>query len=125
MGLFDKEYVDTPPEKLPTLRQLIKTLPSNSKKLEQILTVDIIWLPGKFDNFTLQTHLFRYGVNEKNPLYADLYEVLKNEKGFNSVGCLGIRVCNREPITIKLQPKKSIKGTWEELGKTGLRFKLN
>lgn len=59
---------------IPTFLQYLKTANRKGVENKTKFPVEIIWLPGKFDNVTLQTHAFRYVASPNNPLYGDIID---------------------------------------------------
>lgn len=119
--MFTEDYSAPKRETLPTVAQYLKTLPKNTKALQQLFSVDIVWIPGKFDNFTLQTHAFRMIIPPKHPLYEHLTNALNSDEGLNSIGHFRIKIKDRETGDFILQPSKK-KGQWEPIAKSGFRF---
>lgn len=105
------------PEKLPTLRQYLKTV--GKKKIPDSFPVFLIWLPGKFENYTFQTERFRAQVPKGTPLYGLITHLLSeceiNEKTF------AISIVDREAATFKIVPCNE-QGVWEYIGESGLKF---
>lgn len=123
--MFNEDFEPAKKEKLPTLSQYLKKLPANTKELQQNFQVDIIWTPGTFDNFTLQTHKFRLIIPKEHALYKHLSEAMENEAGFNVYGSFGISVSDRKNGKFTLAPRPKDKGQWERLSDNGFKFKSN
>ena len=64
-------YETPKPIALPTFLQYTKTCGKGVQGKTKF-GVEIIWLPGKFDNVTLQTHAFRYVCSSEHPLYDEV-----------------------------------------------------
>lgn len=120
--MFGQEYKPSKPKRLPTLSQFLKSLPKKTKVLEQVFQVELIWLPDKFDNVTLQTHAFRVILQEDHPLYADITSTFGLSEGFEDFPSFGVRVTNREAQSFQLEQMESKKGQWKALGASGRRF---
>jgi len=114
---------DTPkPEPTPTFLQFVRTI-SKGVEGKTKFTVDIIWLPGKFDNVTLQTHAFRYQCSPSHPLYNEMREYVQSFESTNSSPRLEIVIASIEERKITLQENPKFKGCWEKLGSNAFRFK--
>lgn len=74
--VFNQTYENPKPAKLPTLKQWLKTTPKN--KTTGYFHVDTIWVPGTFDNYTLQTGVFRLIITPGHPLYKELEDYLSD-----------------------------------------------
>lgn len=114
---------DTP--KSPTKPTFFQYLKSAHKNIEgkTKFGVEIIWLPSKFQNVTLQTHAFRYICNEDHPLYNESIEYCSTLDGSNMRQRLDITIDSIEnkKITVSESTRKS--GQWEKLGQTAWKFK--
>lgn len=117
-GLFNTESQDVKPEKLPTLGQYLKRTKQTKGKMRQ--RVELIWLPGKFDNFTLQTGEYRLIISPKHPLYGHL-------RAFNNAGNesteigFDIELTDWQKASYMLVPNGR-NGSWTEIGTSGLRW---
>lgn len=114
---------DTPkPETKPTFNQYIKTIGKGVEGKTKF-QVDIVWLPGKFDNVTLQTHAFRYICDPSHVLYTELPPYLEQLLYEGRAPRLDIVISSIEARRISLfdDPKKM--GQWEKLGSNALKFK--
>lgn len=114
---------DTPkPEPKPTFNQYIKTVGKGVEGKTKF-QVEIVWLPGRFDNLTLQTHGFRYICDNEHPLYSELPEYIKLCVLDGKAPRLDIVIASVEERRISLfdDPKKM--GQWEKLGGNAYKFK--
>ena len=117
-GMFNTETQDVKPEKLPTIAQFVKRVKQTKRNTTQ--PVDIIWLPGKFENFTLQTELCRVIIAPKHPLFGHI-------KAFNNAGNesteipFALEITDWNKASYMLVPIERV-GSWTELGSTGLRW---
>ena len=68
--LFGVDFKDEPAQKVPTYNQFLKRV--GRENATGLYLVNLIWLPGQFDNFTLQTDEFRLIVRSGTKLYAAL-----------------------------------------------------
>lgn len=116
-SLFGVEYQEDKREKLPTLQQYVKL---NQDAKGSISAIDIIWFPGKFKNYTLQTEVLRASVQPANRLFGAIQsridEILTYDSGID------LRITATKPISFVLS-RNEILGEWERLGDAGLKFK--
>lgn len=113
---------DTPkPEPIPTFLQFLRTI-SKGAEGKTKFQVDIIWLPGRFQNVTLQTHAFRYQCPESHPLFGEIQEYLKLEILKNNSPRLDIVIDSIEDRTIDLTENPKIKGCWKKLGTNAYKY---
>jgi hypothetical protein len=87
-----------------------------------VFLVDVIWLPGKFDNVTLQTHAFRIVWYPHNSEYSNALEHIKTLRGNNSSESMAVVITNAEENRFLIKTVPTSKGQWVSLGSTGLRF---
>lgn len=114
---------DTPkPETKPTFNQFIKTCGKGVEGKTKF-QVEIVWLPGKFDNLTIQTHAFRYICNPDHVLYTELPVYLRKCILEGKAPRLDVVIASIEERRISIfdDPKKI--GQWEALGTNALKFK--
>jgi hypothetical protein len=116
------KYETPKPEPVPTFLQFLKTL-SKGAEGKTKFQVDIIWLPGKFQNVTLQTHAFRYQCSDSHPLFAEIQQYLEHQKTQNSSPRLDIVIDSIEERTIDLSENAKVKGSWEKLGTNAYKYK--
>lgn len=114
---------DTPtPPPIPTFLQFVKTLGKGAEGKTKF-AVDVIWLPGKFDNVTLQTHAFRYVCDPDHPLYNAIKDYC--ERIHTDLSCERINIVidsiAEKKITVSEADKKT--GKWEKLGSNAFKFK--
>lgn len=114
---------DTPkPPKPPTFLQFIKSCPKNIQGKTKF-GVDIVWMPGKFNNVTLQTHAFRYVVSENHPLYVEMHEYFKIAVPGSRVDRLDIVIDSIEDAKISVVESTRKGGAWEVMGSNAYKFK--
>jgi len=111
--------------KLPPVPTFLQYLKSCSKSVEgkTRFAIDIIWLPGKFDNVTLQTHAFRYVCDSSHPLYTEMQEYVKDKVSEGSYPRVDIVIDSIEAREVTLSENPKAKGSWEKLGSNALKFK--
>jgi hypothetical protein len=107
-------------EKKPTLLQWIRANKVTPGTKKTKFLVEIIFLPGKFDNYTLVTHAFRVIIPKTHALYAAFTEpnLLKD---LDSEGALSITNVDKDgKFSLSNHPAK---GKWEEASPTMFKFK--
>jgi hypothetical protein len=106
-------------EKLPTIRQYLRELPNNVEDIKS--TVRVIWLPGQWNNYTLQCDHFRVIVSERHKLYHSLRDnVDEFTKGTQT---LDVIVTDRESVSYRLGVNNETTGEWFFIGAgSGLKF---
>lgn len=119
-GTYDTPQT-TPP---PTFLQYVKTV-SRGVEGKTKFAVDIVWMPGKFDNVTLQTHAFRYICNEGHPLYTDVKQYFKDLVLGSVSSQLEIVIDSIEERKISVLESTRKRGEWSQLGSNAFKFKLN
>lgn len=116
-SLFDGEYCEPPREKLPTLLQYLKSTKDVTFPLYS--RIAYIWLPGSFNNFTLECEKFRVGIGDRNPLYK-----LLNGNGWGQIitseTAILVSVLDSKG-TIKLE-ESNVYGRYESVGNYGVKF---
>lgn len=119
--MFDTDYQAPKREKVPTLNQYLKTLPKNTKKLEQSFIVEMVWLPSKFDNVTLQTHAFRLILNDSHPLYSEIVNYFGEDKVFEELRQFRIKITDRDTKAFTLSAIEGKTVGWKRVGENGYR----
>lgn len=119
--MFNEDYQAPKKVQLPTVFQYLKTLKKNSKEIQQLFQVEIVWLPNKFNNVTLQTHKFRLILNETHPLYQHLVVAFDDIEAFGESKSFGIRVLSQETGDFKLE-EMAKRGQWSQLSTTAYRW---
>lgn len=111
---------DTPkPERKPTLLQYLKTAKITQGLKGTKFLIEVVFLPGKFDNVTLITHAFRIPLTPKHPLYAEFTKSdILTELGKNAYA---VQLLDGKGKFKIVSHSKS--GRWEALGEYGLKFK--
>lgn len=106
-------------EKLPTLRQYLKELPKDVTHIKS--TVRLVWLPGKWDNYTLQCDHFRVVVGRNHKLYDQLTDNVHDfTKGTST---LDVIVTDRAKVSYRLNINQEESGEWFFIcGDSGLTF---
>jgi hypothetical protein len=106
-------------EKLPTIRQYLKELPKDVTDIKS--TVRIVWLPGQWDNYTLQCDDFRVIVSRNHKLYGQLRD---NFDDFaTGTTTLDVIVTDRAKVSYRLSVNQEELGEWFFIGgDAGLKF---
>lgn len=116
---------DTPkPPTIPTFLQYVKTIGKGIEGKTKF-AVDVIWMPGKFDNITLQTHAFRYICDPNHPLYTDIKEYFESMDFQGTHAQLDIVIVSAKERTISLDTPVRKHGKWEKLGSNAYKFKAD
>lgn len=116
--LFGTEAQNVKPEKLPTISQFIKrTKEPKSKPLNK---VELVWIPRKFNNFTLQTSQYRVIVSSKHPFYGLLRDFFADSNTAETP--IGIRITDWQKGSYMLEQPAKTYGLWRELGSSGYRW---
>lgn len=115
--IFGVEAKDVKPDKLPTIGQFVKRTKQDDYDSDGV--VEIIWRPGKFRNFTLQTDAFRVIVSDKHPFYGGLSQLFGLDEPTS--GCIGIEIVDWQKGSYMLiEPIDA--GHWETIGQSGYRW---
>jgi hypothetical protein len=117
VSLFDTEYKEPPKVKLPTLLQFIKKLPNDAYPLIQ--RINVMWFPGAYDNYTLETSEFRCQVSSTHPLYPLLNKV--GYKTFIECECAVLVSVIDSSGTISLL-ESNVYGKYSNIGSIGVKF---
>lgn len=115
--LFGVEARDAKPEKLPTISQYLKR--TKEPKSKPLSLVTLVWLPGKFDNFTLNTNLYRVIISPKHPFYGLLRDFFADSSTAETP--IAIRITDWKLGSYQLEEPKSV-GMWQELSTSGYRW---
>lgn len=110
------------PERKPTFNQFIKTVGKGVEGKTKF-QVEIVFLPGKFDNLTLQTHAFRYICDPDHPLYTEIPVYLGECVRQGSAPRLDIVISSIEKRQISLFDDSKKVGEWEAVGSNMFKFK--
>ena len=119
------------PENKPTFLQYMKTkklAPGVEGKTKY--EVELIWLPGKFDNVTLVTHSFRYIASSNHPLYRDTIDwcdsVLSDLTDKSNSNCIApmlyILIDSIKDKSISVHENPKIKMVASTVGSNGIKF---
>jgi hypothetical protein len=112
-------YETPKPPTVPTFLQYVKTVSKKGIEGKTRFNVEIIWLPGKFDNVTLQTHAFRYVAEPNNQLYQDVIDYVDNLERQTSRLQIVITSFDKKTIEVTENPKDEI--IWVPLGNNAFK----
>lgn len=103
--------------KKPTFKQFIKELPDN-ETTQLLYRIEVIWLPGQWDNYSVETDCFRYSVAKNHPLYQPIDEnVIKWLDRDNGIL---FRVDDWKEGIVGLSESQDFT-RWERIGNAGVR----
>lgn len=112
------EYEDTAKSdfpKLPTFMQWCKG--ASIAEARPLRFVKKVWVPGKFDNFTLETEVFRLRVSPSSELYQALTNHLQEFESTDAA--LAIEVLDTASYRFKIKLVENENARWEALGANG------
>lgn len=116
--LFGVPTKDVKPDKLPTVAQYLK-----STKQDELITkslVELVWSPGKFKNFTLQTEHFRVIVVPDNPLFGGLKLYFADVP---DLPCeMFVEITDTKRGSYMLVEGKEHCGYWDDIGSSGFKW---
>jgi len=116
-SLFDVSGKEPPKPKAPTLRQFLKE--NKDAKYPIVSSIDIIWFPGQWDNYSIETGKFRCSIGANHPLYKLLdRDVITITTGSDTGIALSVE---DEDGTIRFCETTNY-GKWERIGNAGVRF---
>lgn len=104
--------------KLPTFRQWLKA--QGKKKIPQAVLCNLIWTPGKWQNFTLETERFRLRIAEDNPYFAYLKTGIATLS--DNDYALFVHPVDRDKGTFTLSAKADEPGVWQPVGENGWKW---
>jgi 3',5'-cyclic AMP phosphodiesterase CpdA len=117
--LFGASFESGEQKRKPTILQFVKRLPKNITEFES--TVELIWLPGNFDNYTLECEHFRVPINNTHPLYSSMREGV--DRLTNGSSTVNVCIQSKQPLSYKLVQNSDITGHWQYIGgDSGIRF---
>lgn len=117
LSLFDFEGKEPMPPKKPTLRQYLKEV--NNATYPICSTVRVVWFPGNWDNYGIETDLFRVSISPKHPLYAVLDKLVI--KAFCE-SQTAIHVCVTDGDGTIRFGESTLYGAYTRIGAAGIRF---
>lgn len=117
-SIFEVEGSEPQLPKLPTLMQFIKAN-ANVITSDSIFPVEIIWTPGNWDNYTIQTDKFRASISERNPLYPLLNRFIGGIPEYPNQ--VGIQITDSESGSVRFVECGTY-GKWKPLGNAGFKF---
>lgn len=118
--MFSQEYETPKPKRPPTIAQFVKK--TKEPKTKPLDVIELVWLPDKFDNVTLQTGKYRVILSDEHPLYQAVQDFLAEDR--NVELAIGIRITDWKEGKFTLEEAKS-RGMWKSIGKNGFRFQFD
>lgn len=113
MGLYDYEYLDAQQEKLPTLRQYLKT--NGKTKRPKKFLVCKIWIPNKYPSYSLETEHFRASVGKSTALGKVLRDNWSELVRSEIDTFLELKLADDKTTKLKLVPGRT-SGSWLDVG---------
>lgn len=114
------EYTNEKPKAIPSFTTFLKT--ANKGIVDRTrFGVEMIWLPGKFPNFTLQTHAFKISVSESNPLFNELKIFVEEEPRDGSSLRVDVIITDIEEGRYRLERSKKQKVKYSKVGTMALK----
>lgn len=114
------EYTNEKPKVVPSFTSFLKTA-NEAIQGKTRFGVEMIWLPGKFPNFTLQTHAFKISVSENNPLFKELEIFVQEEPRDGSALRVDVIITDIESGTYRLERAKRQKVKYSKVGSMALK----
>lgn len=113
MNLFRDSGYASEEERLPTLRQYLKS--KENSTIPKFFFISLIWVPNKYPNYQIQTDKFRASIPKASPLGKALEEsldalIIKEQ----SIQTKVVVSDKKSPVLI-FEPSKE-KGSWETIG---------
>lgn len=109
--LFGVPANEPEPEKLPTIRQFIKSTKKPNKSVRY--PVETIWVPGEWTNYSLITNRFRVAIRETNNLFEPLGKFIASEAFKRS--SIAVRIEDWENYEFTLTLESEGIGTWRSI----------
>lgn len=117
-SLFGVPTKDVKPEKLPTIGQYIKSTRPDEIQLKGL--VELVWFPGKFKNFTLQTEFCRAIITPNHLLYSGLRLYFAD---IPELPCeMYLEITDIKQQSYMLTEGREHVGYWETIGDSGVRW---
>jgi hypothetical protein len=115
--LFEVSGKDAPREKKPTLFQFIKE--TSDITYPYFAGIEIIWLPGKWDNFSIETSTYRASIAPSH----GLYEVIDRSivRILTDTDTKLLLAIENDSGELRFA-ESNVYGKYERIGNTGFRF---
>lgn len=117
-NIFGVETNDVKPPKLPTIAQYVKQ--NKEPKSKPLDTIQIVWIPGKFDNFTLQTGKYRIIITPNHPFYKSLGDIFRDEGIHAPV--MATRITDWKLASYMLEESKGDNRMYKPIGTMGYKL---
>lgn len=105
-------------DKLPTLSQWIKTVSSEAILATRL--VKLIWTPNLYDNYSLDTEVYRFRISPNHALFNVLEEELEN--WLENMTVLALQLEGTKKPSITLLTLDNEVGEWSALGDHGWKI---
>jgi hypothetical protein len=116
-SFWDVSGKEAPKEKPPTLRQFIKEQPIDVYPI--LCRIVVVWFPGNWDNYSLETDKCRVSIAPNHPLYNVLER--SGVKVFSECeNAVLLEIIDREG-TIRFV-ESNVYGKYSRIGNAGFRF---
>lgn len=117
-SLFDVSGKEPAKPKLPTIRQYLRENKNVTSPI--VASVTVIWFPGNWDNYSVETGKFRTSIAPGHPLY-DLLD--RDVIAITEASHTGIALSLEDSDgTIRFCETTNY-GKWERIGNSGIRFR--
>lgn len=117
MGVWKSELHGND-DKLPTVAQWMKTVNSDAWGVTRL--VKLIWTPNLYDNFSLDTEVYRFRVSPSHSLFEVLEENL--ELWVENMSVLALQLDSGKKSTMTLLTLDNEQAEWTALGANGWRL---
>lgn len=117
LSLFDVDGKEPPKEKKPTLRQYLKE--TKDAKYPICSTIRVVWFPGNWDNYSIESDTFRVSISPKHPLYAVLDKLVVKSFCESQTAIL---VCVKDSDGTVGFCESTLYGAYTRIGGVGIRF---
>lgn len=118
VDMFSQPVDASSKEKKLTYLQFIKS--AKKAELKKDYQVSIVWVPGEWDNFTLETEFFRLRVPKTSPMYSALKEFVGDSATVHIE--MRIQPVEGNPKEYFINPYPGSKGAWTELSDLGYKW---
>jgi len=116
-SLFGTPFTEPPKQKKPTLLQYLKE--TKDVKFPFVSRIELIWLPGTWANYTLETPEFRCAITDRNPLF-DILEGPAWGSILTSESAILLHVLDDTGAIELLE--SNLYGVYKPIGSFGLKF---
>lgn len=118
-SLFEVSGKEPAKPKAPTLKQFIKQNPDVEYPVYS--RIEIVWFPGTWDNYSLETPMFRCSVGSNHPIYSALDNSIVKVLSETQTALL-IELTDSDG-TIRIA-ESNVFGQYVAIGNAGYKFEL-